>query len=496
MTISDSGLEQVSTVLPATPGHTLLIGGEWVGAATTFDVLDPATMRRVGDAADAGPDEARAALAAAESASAAWRNEPAESRATRLRAAVERIRSHAESLAVLMSIENGKPVAEARGEILRGAAMLEWGIEEGRRVYGRVVPSSAHGRGVVLAAPVGISLLITPWNFPASMLMRKIGLALSAGCTVISKPAEQTPLIAVAITAIINDELPGGVLNVLTTSRPAELVDALLDDGRVRKISFTGSTEVGLSLARRPGPLLRRVSLEMGGHSPAIVFADADVASAIDAIAAVKFANAGQSCISINRLFLHDAVYDEMVAGLRAAVAALRVGRGLSDGVTIGPLIEFSGLEKVERHVADAVERGARVLIGGGRWTPDDDELTGAFFEPTILTDLNQSMQIAHEETFGPVLPIYRFGDGDDPIQLANDTHYGLAAYVFGNDFNVIWDAMERLEFGVIGINDPMPNRPELPFGGLKNSGVGREGGTEGIEDYLETKAVAIRRPQ
>jgi succinate-semialdehyde dehydrogenase/glutarate-semialdehyde dehydrogenase len=267
-----------------------------------------------------------------------------------------------------------------------------------------------------------------------------------------------------------------------------------MDDPRIRKVSFTGSTEVGLSLARRPGAVLRRVSLEMGGHSPAIVFPDADVEKTVESIMFAKFPNAGQSCISINRLFVHRAVAAELTDALTERIAALRLGRGLTPGVTTGPLIDFAGLAKVERHVKDAVAKGATVLAGGNRWAPDDAALTGAFHEPTLLADVHDEMEIAHEETFGPVLPIYLFDDDGDVIDRANNTTYGLAAYVFGSDFNRLWDAMERLDFGVIGVNDAMPNRPELPFGGFKNSGQGREGGTEGIEDYIETKAIAIKR--
>ncbi|MEE6309115.1 NAD-dependent succinate-semialdehyde dehydrogenase [Plantactinospora veratri] len=481
-------------LLPGEPGRTLLIAGKWTTAETTFDVLDPATLDVVGRAADAGEAEARAAVDAAVGAYHAWRAEAAEARAGRLRAAVQAIRAHAEGLARLLSVENGKPYAEAHGEILRGAAMLEWGVEEGRRAYGRITPSSAHGPGVVLTSPVGPALLVTPWNFPASMLMRKIGLSLSVGSPVVAKPAEQTPLIAVAVTRLINEQLPPGVLNVLTTSRPAEVVNAVMDDPRIRKVSFTGSTEVGLSLARRPGAVLRRVSLEMGGHSPAIVFPDADLDSTVDNLMFAKFPNAGQSCISINRLFVHRSLLAELTGRLAERIGALRLGRGLDAGVTTGPLIDFAGLAKVERHVEDAVAKGATVLSGGGRWIPDDPRLRGAFHEPTLLTDVHEGMQIAHEETFGPVLPVYPFDDGEDVVARANDTTYGLAAYVFGADFNRLWDAMERLEFGVIGVNDAMPNRPELPFGGFKNSGQGREGGTEGIEDYVETKAIAIKR--
>lgn len=485
--------DDIVALLPE-PGATLLIDGVWRRASSTFDVVDPATLGVIGQAADASAVDAREALASTLASYEGWRQEPAEARSARLRAAIAALRENAEALGRLMSIENGKPLHEARSEILRGAAMLEWGIEEGRRVYGRVVPSSANGRGLVIASPVGPALAITPWNFPASMLLRKIGLSLAAGSPVLAKPAEQTPLIAVAVTKILNEQLPPGVLNVVTTARPGEVVDAILEDPGLRKVTFTGSTEVGLALARKGGPVLRRVSLELGGHSPAIVFPDADLDAAADAIMAAKFPNAGQSCLAINRLFVHEKVIDALLPLLVDRVAALRVGRGIDEGVTTGPLIDFDGLAKVERHVQDAVDKGASLVAGGTRWQSDDPDLKGAFFEPTILTGVDQSMQIAHEETFGPVLPIYTYAEGEDVIARANATNYGLAAYVFGSDFNQLWDAIERLEFGVVGVNDPMPNRPELPHGGLKNSGQGREGGSEGIEDYIEAKAVAIKR--
>lgn len=493
MTKHENLPEDIRALLPE-PGATLLIEGTWRAASSAFDVVDPATLGVIGQAADANADDAREALASTLAAYDGWRREPAEARASRLHAGVAKLRENSEALARLMSIENGKPLREARGEILRGAAMLEWGIEEGRRAYGRVVPSSASGQGLVIAAPVGPALAITPWNFPASMLLRKIGLSLSVGSPMLAKPAEQTPLIAVAVTRLLNEQLPPGVLNVLTTARPAEVVDAVLEDPGLRKVTFTGSTEVGLALSRKAGPVLRRVSLEMGGHSPAIVFPDADLEATADAIMSAKFPNAGQSCLSINRLFVHESVRDALLRLLVERIGRMRLGRGLDEGVTTGPLIDFAGLEKVERHVRDAVEKGAEVVVGGSRWQPEDASLAGAFFEPTILAGLDESMQIAHEETFGPVLPLYTYSDGDDVIARANATSYGLAAYVFGSDFNRLWDAMERLEFGVIGVNDPMPNRPELPHGGLKNSGQGREGGTEGIEDYVEAKAVAIKR--
>ncbi len=481
-------------VTPARSAAQLLIDGQWRDTATTFDVLDPATLEVIGQAADAGSQDALAALDAATLAFDTWRSVTAEERAGYLRAAAAAIRADTESLAALLTSENGKPLGEARGEITGCARMLEWAAEEGRRADGRITPSGAGGPGLVMRSPVGPALAITPWNFPASMLMRKVGLALAAGCPVIAKPAEQTPLIGTELVRIVSESgLPAGVLQSITTSRPNEVVGALLTDTRLRKISFTGSTEVGLGLLRAPGHRLRRTSLEMGGHSPAIVFEDADLEAAAAGVSAAKFANAGQSCIAINRLYVHRSVYDEFLPLLLDKVAALRVGHGAADGTTVGPLIDFPSLDKVERHVADAVKRGATVMAGGQRWTPDSPELTGAFFEPTVLTGVDDTMLVTSEETFGPVLPIAVFESDADALERANATDYGLAAYIFGTDIGRIWRSLDRLDFGVIGVNEPFPVRPELPFGGMKNSGQEREGGSEGIDAYLESKAVSIR---
>jgi succinate-semialdehyde dehydrogenase/glutarate-semialdehyde dehydrogenase len=472
----------------------LLIDGEWRDGSGTFDVLDPATLDVIGHAADADPADALVALDAATKAFASWRSVTAEARGAYLHMAAEAIRANAESLAALMTSENGKPLGEARGEIMGSARMLDWAAEEGRRANGRVTPAGPAGPGLVMRTPVGPVLAITPWNFPASMLMRKVGLALAAGCPVIAKPAEQTPLIATELIRLVNDTgLPAGVLQSITTSRPAEVVGALLADGRLRKVSFTGSTDVGLGLLRSTTDTLRRTSLEMGGHSPAIVFDDADLDAAAAGVVAGKFANAGQSCIAVNRLYVHRSVHDAFMTRVLDEVARLRVGSGATQGTTVGPLIDSSGLAKVERHVADAVARGATVAAGGHRWTPDAPELRGAFFEPTVLTGVDDTMLISSEETFGPVLAVYVFDSDDDVVERANSSAYGLAAYVFSNDLGRVWRTVDRLEFGVIGVNEPFPVRPELPFGGMKNSGQEREGGSEGIDAYLETKAVAIR---
>ncbi|MFC6882263.1 MULTISPECIES: aldehyde dehydrogenase family protein [Actinomadura] len=472
---------------------TLLIGGEWRTADATFEVVDPATLEPVARAADAGPREALAALDAACAAFPAWRDTAAEERATALGAAAARIRAGADSLAALMTAENGKPLAEARGEIMSSARMLDWAAEEGRRASGRVTPRAGGGPGLVLRAPVGPALAITPWNFPASMLVRKAGLALAAGCPVIVKPAEQTPLVGTELVRLIADGLPPGVLQSITTTRPKDVVDALLADRRLRKVSFTGSTDVGLGLLRSTADHLRRTSLEMGGHSPAIVLDDADLPAAAAGVAAAKFANAGQSCIAVNRLFVQRPVYDAFLPLLLERVAALRPGHGADEGTTLGPLIDFAGLDKVERHVADAVKRGASVAAGGRRWEPPRPGLAGAFYEPTVLTGADDTMLISTEETFGPVLPVYVFDEDGEAVERANATDYGLAAYVFGSGLARVWRTVDRLDFGVVAVNEPFPVRPELPFGGTKNSGQEREGGSEGIDAYLESKSVSMR---
>lgn len=473
---------------------TLLINGEWREGPAAFDVVDPATLEVIGQAADAGPDEALAALDAAVAAFEPWRRVSTEERSGYLRAAAAEFRNRVDGLAALLTAENGKPLAEARAEVLGAARMLDWSAEEGRRAYGRVMPPAQNGPGWVTKAPVGPALAISPWNFPASMVVRKIGLAIAAGCPVIVKPAEQTPLIGTELVRIINDTgLPAGVVQLLTTNRPAEVAGALLADKRLRKVSFTGSTEVGLSLLRNTQSHLRRTSLEMGGHTPAIVFEDADLERAAAGVMIGKFTNAGQSCIAINRLLVHTTLHDELVDLLATQVAALRVGHGSRAGTTIGPLIESAGLDKVERHVRDAVSRGAKAIVGGNVWQPEDESLKGSFYEPTILTGVDSDMLISREETFGPVLAIRRFETDDEALELANDTDYGLAAYIFASDLRRVWTAVDRLDAGIVAVNEPTPVRPELPFGGMKNSGQEREGGAEGIDAYLETKSVSVR---
>ena len=478
--------------LVATDASTLLVGGEWRGGRKVFEVHDPATLEVIGAAADADAADAIDAMDAAAQGFDTWRRTNVEERARLLQAAAGRIRDDATRLAALMTAENGKPIAEATGEVISSARMLEWAAEQGRRANGRLTPPGANGPGLVVRAPVGPVLAITPWNFPGSMLVRKVGLALAAGCSVIVKPAEQTPLIGTALIRLIAEDLPAGALQSLTTTRPAELVAPLLADRRLRKISFTGSTEVGLHLVRSTQQYLRRMSLEMGGHSPALVFDGADLDAAAATGVATKFANAGQSCISINRLFVQRSIHDRFVGLLRERIAGLIVGRGAAEGTQVGPLIDAAGLEKVERHVADAVQRGATVMAGGRRWAGDAN-LAGAFFEPTLLDGCTDDDLIAKDETFGPVLPVFVFDTEEEAVARANATDYGLAAYLYSNDVGQTWRVTDALEFGVIGVNEPFPVRPELPFGGMKNSGHDREGGSEGIDAYLESKSVAIR---
>ncbi|RAJ59081.1 succinate-semialdehyde dehydrogenase/glutarate-semialdehyde dehydrogenase [Streptomyces sp. Amel2xB2] len=476
----------------STSEATLLVAGDWRHAERRYEVRSPATGETVGVADDAGTDDASAAVDAAAEAAEGWSALAPERRSAILRAAATAIRTDSDELALLLCRESGKPLGEARGELLSGAAAVEWAAEEGRRTDGRLVSLGGGRRGMVLKQPVGITVAVSPWNFPASMFLRKVALALAAGCTAVAKPAEQTPLIARALVErFATAGCPGGVLNLLTTARPDSLVRTLLADPRVAKLSFTGSTEVGLTLLRRGDGLLKRVALELGGHAPAIVLEDADVEAAVAGVLASKFRNCGQSCIATNRLYVHDSLHDRFCAALLDAVAGLRVGPGTEEGVEVGPLIDEPALRKVEAQVADALGHGARALTGGRRLT-DGALGRGWFYAPTVLTGVAESALLAREEIFGPVLPVFSFTDEQDVLARADATDYGLAAYLYGTDVARMWRMAERLRFGVVGVNDPFPLAPELPFGGMKNSGLGREGGLEGIEGFLETKAVAL----
>jgi succinate-semialdehyde dehydrogenase/glutarate-semialdehyde dehydrogenase len=473
----------------------LLIGPEWRGAESgeRFDVRDPATGAVVGSVPDAGPDDVCAAIDAADRALEPWRGSIAKDRAKLLLRAADLLRERSEDIADVMTAEQGKPKQEAVGEVFYAASFLDWFAGEAERAYGDVVPPLApEKRTLVLRQSVGVTAAITPWNFPAAMLTRKLGPAIAAGCTSIAKPAEETPLTAIEVCRAIQDAgVPPGVVNLVTSSNPAMVADVLMQDPRVRKLSFTGSTAVGKSLIRRSADTVTRLSLELGGHAPFIVFDDADLEAALDQVMASKFRNAGQTCICANRIFVQRAIHEEFLRGLASRTAALVVGPGSVAGVDIGPLINADAVRKVREHVEDAVGAGARVVVGGT--TPVDGLGSGGgFWPPTVLDGVTSDMLIATEETFGPVAAVTVFDREDEVVELANSTEYGLAAYVQSENYARLFRLAERLEFGVIGFNDGAPSSPAAPFGGVKQSGYGREGGAVGIHEYLEVKYVSI----
>ncbi len=467
------------------------IGDEWVeaGDGRRFPVRDPATGAVLAEVADAGAAEAVRAVEAADAAGPAWRSRTARDRAGVLRRWYTLILEHQEDLARLMTAEQGKPLAEARGEVAYGASFIDWFAEEGRRIYGDVVPS--HGtdkRILVLKQPIGVVAAITPWNFPIAMITRKCGPALAAGCPIVIKPPAETPLCALALAELAGRAgLPAGVLNVVTTLSAPAVGAVLTGDPRVRKLSFTGSTEVGKILMAQCAGTVKKVSLELGGNAPFIVFDDADLDAAVAGAIASKYRNAGQTCVCANRILVQDGVHDEFAARYAKAVATLRVGPGTEDGVAIGPLINADGLAKVERLVADAVARGARIVTGGHRHL-----LGGLFYEPTILAGVTHDMPIAAEEIFGPVAPLYRFADERDAVRLANATPFGLAAYFYARDIGRIWRVAETLDYGIVGINEGIISTEVAPFGGMKESGIGREGSKYGIDDFLEIKYLCL----
>ena len=465
------------------------VDGKWIPADSgrTFPVENPATGERIADVPRMGAAETRRAIAAADAALPAWRAKTAKERATVLRRWFELLMQHQEELAILMTLEQGKPLAEARGEVAYGASFVEWFAEEAKRVYGDVIPSHAvDKRIVVLKQPVGVCVGITPWNFPFAMVTRKAAPALAAGCTFVLKPAEQTPLSALAVAALAEQAgLPNGVFNVVTgNGEDAPLIGAeMTSNPTVRKLGFTGSTAVGKALMAQCAATVKKVSLELGGNAPFIVFDDADLDSAVKGAMSGKFRNAGQVCVSPNRLLVQEGVHDAFVAKLAQAVAKLRVGNGLEEGVSVGPLIEEQGLAKVVEHVGDARSRGAKVIAGGA-----PSELGGTFYTPTILTGVTAEMKMSNEETFGPVAGIATFKTEADAIAMANATPYGLAAYYYSRDIGRVWRVAETLETGIVGINTGLISNEVAPFGGIKESGIGREGSKYGIEDWLEIK--------
>jgi succinate-semialdehyde dehydrogenase/glutarate-semialdehyde dehydrogenase len=428
------------------------------------------------------------AIAVADAALPAWRGLLAKERAAILRRWHGLMLQHADDLARIITLEQGKPLAEARGEVVYAAGFLEWFAEEAKRVYGEVIPSPWQGRRIVtLKQPIGVAALITPWNFPAAMLTRKAGAALAAGCTVLAKPASKTPFTALALADLAEQAgVPAGVLNILTGD--AEMIgDALTRDPRVRKLSFTGSTETGKRLMAACAGTLKSVSLELGGNAPFIVFDDADLDAAVEGALASKYRNAGQTCVCANRLLAQSGIHDAFVDKLAAAVSRLNVGNGLDAGVEQGPLVNLAAVEKVEGHIRDAVAQGARVACGGAR-----HKLGGSFFQPTVLANVDAGMQICRDETFGPVAPVIRFQTEAEAIRLANDTEFGLAAYFYSRDMARTWRVAEALEYGMVGVNAGVISTEVAPFGGVKQSGLGREGGAVGIEAYLETKYLCM----
>ena len=473
----------------------LYIDGEWRPAASggTFESFDPATGEVLDTVADGGLDDVRAAIDAAAAAFSGWAGRTAYGRAAFLTAAHQLMVERKEALAQLMTAEQGKPIRMARNEVGYAADFLLWFAEEAKRNYGETIPSArADQRFLVLHQPIGVVGAITPWNYPISMLTRKIAPALAAGCTVVLKPAEQTPLCAVETFKVFADAaIPAGVVNLVTTSDPETVGGELVEHRSVRKVAFTGSTEVGKLVAAKAAQTVKRVSLELGGHAPFIVLEDADPVRAAKGAAAVKFLNTGQACICPNRLFVHRSLADAFVATLQQRFESLVAGAGATDGVTVGPLIDGDALDKMERQVADAVERGARVLTGGERLV-DGGLDRGCFFAPTLLADVTPDMAIYREETFGPIAPVIVFDTDDEVIEMANDTAYGLASYIYTNDLSRAFRVFERLDFGMVGVNDINPTSAAAPFGGIKESGIGVEGARQGLAEYLDTKLVGI----
>ncbi|MGE0450712.1 MAG: NAD-dependent succinate-semialdehyde dehydrogenase [Vicinamibacterales bacterium] len=466
------------------------IGGRWVPARSgaTLNVDDPATGAVIGTVPDAGSAECRAAIDSAAAAFPLWREHTAKERAALLRRWFDLILAHAEDLAALMTWEQGKPLAESRAEVAYGAAFIEWFGEEAKRAYGDVIPAHARDRRIlVLKEPVGVVGCITPWNFPVAMITRKVGPAIAAGCTAVVKPASQTPLCALALAELASRAgLPSGVLNVVTGSARA-IGGELTSNPLVRKISFTGSTAVGKVLMAQCADTVKKVSLELGGNAPFIVFDDADLDRAVEGAIASKYRNTGQTCVCANRFLVQATVYDAFADRLADAVDRLVVGSGFDPGVTQGPLIDDAAVAKVEAHVADAVARGARVLRGGRR-----ADLGRRFFAPTVLTEATDAMALAREETFGPVAPLFRFETEADAVRLANATEFGLAAYFYGRDVSRIWRVAEALEYGIVGVNTGLISTEVAPFGGMKESGIGREGSKYGLDEYLEVKYICL----
>ena len=465
------------------------IDGEWLAAdnEATITVSNPSTGATLGQVPRMGQAETRRAIEAAERALPAWRELSAKARANALRRWYDLIIENQHDLAHIMTLEQGKPLPEALGEIVFGASYIEWYAEEAKRVYGDIIPGTTDKRLLVIKQPVGVCAAITPWNFPSAMITRKAGPALAAGCTMVIKPASQTPFSALALVYLAEQAgIPQGVLSVVTGAA-AEIAEELTSNPVVRKISFTGSTEIGRQIMEKCAHDIKKVSLELGGNAPFIVFDDADLDSAVEGALASKFRNAGQTCVCANRLYVHDKVYDAFVDKLASAVGALKIGDGFTEGVTLGPLIDGKAVAKVREHIEDALAKGAKVVQGGGAHAQGAN-----FFEPTILVNVPDTARVAKEETFGPLAPVFRFFDDAEVIAKANDTEFGLAAYFYTANLSRVFRLGEALEYGIVGVNTGIISSEAAPFGGVKASGVGREGSRYGLEDYLEIKYLCL----
>ena len=466
-----------------------LVGGEWVKGAARFGVFDPATGQRLADVANLGQMETERAIEAANAAWPAWRNKTVKERSAILRKWFDLLMANQDDLGRLMTAEQGKPLAEAKGEVAYGASFVEWFAEEAKRVNGETLPTYDNNKRIlVLRQPVGVCAAITPWNFPLAMITRKVAPALAAGCPVVIKPAELTPLTALAAAELaLRAGMPPGVLNVVTADGANSIAvgKVLCASDVVRHLSFTGSTEVGRILMAQSAPTVKKLSLELGGNAPFIVIDDADIDSAVEGAMVSKYRNAGQTCVCANRLYVQEGVYEEFVQKLAAKVKAMKVGNGFEDGVVQGPLIEPAAVDKVERHIADALAKGAKVVVGGHK-------LQGQFFEPTVLAGATSDMLCAKEETFGPLAPVFKFRTEQEAVHAANNTEFGLASYFYSRDVGRIFRVGEALEYGMVGINTGLISTEHVPFGGVKQSGLGREGSQHGIEEYVEIKYLCL----
>ena len=467
------------------------INGQWVGSNTgkTYPVKNPFNLEVIAELPDLGTEETRDAIEKAEIAQTEWKNRTAGERSNLLRKWFDLMMQNKEDLGMILTMEQGKPLQEAIGEVVYGASFIEWFAEEAKRTYGDVIPAHQKDiRIVTIKQPIGVVAAITPWNFPNSMITRKAGPALAAGCSIIVKPAKNTPLSALAIAVLAEEAgIPPGVFNIITSNRSNEIGDELTSNPIVRKLSFTGSTEVGKILIKKCADTVKKVSMELGGNAPFIVFADADIDKAVEGAMISKFRNAGQTCVCTNRIFAHASIYQEFTEKLSKAVNELHVGNGLDSGVNIGPMINLKALQFVSNLVIDATSKGAKISTGGEKMSLGEN-----FYKPTVLTDVNTTMDVHKEEIFGPVAPVFKFETEEEVIDMANDTNYGLAAYFYGRDYALVWRVAEALEYGMVGINTGLISTTLAPFGGIKESGFGREGSKYGIDEYLELKYMCF----